>query len=91
MVWAVPLSLATTEGIASLSFPPLTEMFHFSGYRSRNTIYSCRSTGALPPVGFPIRISPDQSLLAAYRSFSQLATSFIAMCRQGILLLPFVA
>ena len=57
-VWAAPLSLATTQGIASLSFPPLTEMFHFSGFRSYNTIYSCRSTDALPPVGFPIRISP---------------------------------
>lgn len=32
-VWAIPLSLATTYGIDSLSFPPLTEMFHFSGYR----------------------------------------------------------
>ena len=33
-VWAVPLSLATTYGIASLSFPPLTEMFHFGGFAS---------------------------------------------------------
>ena len=32
-VWADPLSLATTYGIDSLSFPPLTEMFHFSGSR----------------------------------------------------------
>ena len=32
-VWAVPLSLATTYGIDSLSFPPVTEMFHFTGYR----------------------------------------------------------
>ena len=30
----------------------------------------------LPPVGCPIRKSPDQSLLAAPRGFSQLATSF---------------
>ena len=28
-------------------------------------------------VGFPIRTSTDQSLLAAPRSFSQLTTSFI--------------
>ncbi len=34
--------------------------------------------------GFPIRRSPDQSLLAAPRSFSQLSTSFIACWRQGI-------
>ena len=32
-VWAVPISLAATEGIDSLSFPPLTKMFQFSGYR----------------------------------------------------------
>ena len=32
-VWATPLSLATTYGIDSLSFPPVTEMFHFTGYR----------------------------------------------------------
>ena len=34
---------------------------------------------------FSIRISPDQSLCAAPRSFSQLATSFIACQCQGIL------
>ena len=40
--------------------------------------------------GFPNRKSPDQSVFAAPRSFSQLVTSFIAWCRQGIhlLLLP---
>ena len=47
MVWAAPLSLATTNGIQSIdpcsdksgqgskeiifSFPPVTEMFHFAG------------------------------------------------------------
>ena len=30
-VWAVPLSLAATDGITSFSFPPVTEMFHFTG------------------------------------------------------------
>jgi hypothetical protein len=35
-------------------------------------------------VGFPIRKSPDHSLLAATRSLSQLITSFIACLRQGI-------
>ena len=32
-VWADPFSLAATGGIDSLSFPPLTKMFQFSGYR----------------------------------------------------------
>ena len=31
-VWAVPFSLTTTGGISSISFPPGTEMFHFSGF-----------------------------------------------------------
>ena len=32
-VWANPLSLTTTQGISSISLPPGTEMFHFSGFR----------------------------------------------------------
>ena len=32
-VWAVPLSLATTDGIISFSFPGVTEMFHFTPCR----------------------------------------------------------
>ena len=35
-------------------------------------------------LGFPIRKSPDHSLLAASRGLSQLTTSFIAYLRQGI-------
>jgi hypothetical protein len=42
-------------------------------------------------VGFPIRRSPDQSLLAAPRGLSQLATSFIAIVCQGIHRAPLVA
>ena len=41
--------------------------------------------------GSPIRTSPGLRLLAAYRSFSQLATSFIASPRLGIHRLPLVA
>ena len=78
MVWAVPLSLATTDGIDSLSFPADTEMFHFSACCSIETIYSSRSSTELPVLGFPIRESPDQSVYAAPRSLSQLAAPFIA-------------
>ena len=78
MVWAVPRSLATTDGIDSLSFPADTEMFHFSACRSTETMYSSRSNTELPVLGFPIRASPDQSVCAAPRSFSQLAAPFIA-------------
>ncbi len=42
-------------------------------------------------MGFPIRKSPDQSLLAAPRGLSQLATSFIAVFCQGIHHAPLVA
>src|ERR1041384_2721648 len=35
-------------------------------------------------LGFPIRISPDHSLLAASRGLSQLTTSFFAFLRLGI-------
>src|ERR1700759_2137840 len=38
----------------------------------------------LPGLGFPIRKSPDNRLLASTRGLSQLATSFIAYLRQGI-------
>ena len=41
-------------------------------------------------VGFPIRKSPGQSLLAAIRGLSQLATSFIAIFCQGIHHAPLV-
>ncbi len=40
--------------------------------------------GCSHPLGFPIRKSPDHSLLAASRSLSQLIASFIAYLRQGI-------
>ncbi len=78
MVWAVPRSLATTDGIDSLSVPADTEMFHFSACRSIETMYSSRSNTELPVLGFPIRASPDQSVYAAPRSLSQLAAPFIA-------------
>jgi hypothetical protein len=41
-------------------------------------------------VGCPIRISTDQSLLAAPHGFSQRATSFIASWCQGIHRMPFL-
>ena len=52
------------------------------------------STGDVPILlgtGFPIRKSPGQSLLAAHRSISLLATSFIVCLRQVIRHKPFVA
>ena len=85
--WPGPLSLATTNGV---SVDVLS-----SGY------VRCFSSPGLPPQpmnsvadpprsgGCPIRIFPDQSLLAAPRNFSQRATSFIASQCQGIHQMPF--
>ena len=47
--------------------------------------------GGFASVGFPIRKSPDQCLLAAPRSLSQLTTPFIASYCQGIHRVPLVA
>ena len=70
-----------------MSFPPVTEMFQFTGFASRGYLVSPRDTAEA--VGFPIRKFPDQSLLAAPRDLSQRATSFIASQCQGIPRMPF--
>ena len=61
-----------------LSFPGVTEMFHFTPLAAQTLCVQVRADRALPLPGFPIRTSPGQSLLATHRGFSQLATSFIA-------------
>ena len=58
-----------------MSVPPGTEMFQFPGFASPPYVFRWRYPIG---VGCPIRISTDQSLLAAPRGFSQRATSFIA-------------
>ncbi len=84
-VWALPFSLAATLGI-SIDF-----------FSSRYLDVSVpwvgsleRVTGLLPP-GCPIRKSPDRSLLAAPRGFSQLAASFVAGLCHGIHRVHFLA
>ena len=76
-VWAFPVSLAATQGIElsfsssrylDVSVPAVTFLTLFT---------SDKDTRALSPVGFPIRASPDHSLLAATRGISSLATPFI--------------
>ena len=68
----------------TISFPPVTEMFHFTGLPPY-----IRAHGLLH-AGFPIQISADQRMLAPPRGFSQLAASFIGIWRQGIPRVPFV-
>lgn len=55
----------------SLSLPPLTKMFQFSGFALPCLFYSARSNAVLPALGFPIRTFPDQSVLTAPRNLSQ--------------------
>jgi hypothetical protein len=77
LVWANPVSLAATQGIAFA--------FSSSGYLDVSVPRVClqypmnsgKDTVPLRTVGFPIRKSPDQSLLTAPRSISVLVPSFI--------------
>jgi hypothetical protein len=90
-VWALPLSLATTYGIDSLSFPPVTEMFHFTGCRALRAMDSHEGGPILAGPDYSIRKSTGQSVFAAIRRLSQLTTSFIAYWHQGIHYALFVA
>ena len=90
-VWALPLSLATTYGIISFSFPGATEMFHFTPYRFYRLCIHLQMTVFKGQPGCPIRKPTGQSLLVANRGLSQLATSFIASWHLGIHQLHLVA
>ena len=50
-VWAIPVSLATTQGI--ISFPPATEMFQFAGLPPTGLCIQPEVTGL-----YPSRVSP---------------------------------
>ena len=91
VVWAIPLSLATTDGISidffswgylDVSVPPVRFM-HLWIQCMMTEYYPCR----VSPFGH-LRV---KACLAAHRSFSQLTTSFIASRCQGIHRTPLVA
>ena len=64
LVWAVPLSLAATGGIADcFLFLRVLRWFTSPGL-PRATMNSSRAAGVLPPAGFPIRTSTDQNLVS---------------------------
>ena len=83
---AGPISLATTLGVSVdfLSYRYLD--VSVPCVRSFYTMYSCEGTTHV--VGSPIRISADQYLFTAPRSFSQCITSFFASDCQGIHQMP---
>ena len=89
-----------------ISFPPVTEMFHFTGFASgqqktenrKQIKFICFpfSVFCYPDdthhcvPGCPIRKSTDQSFLATPRGLSQPSASFIASVSQGIHRMPLV-
>ncbi len=83
-VWALPRSLAATQGI--LSFPRGTEMFQFPrfppGYFRVTSHHACR----VAPFG-DLWITGCQRLPRAFR---RVATSFIGVQRQGIHRVPII-
>ena len=78
-VWAGPVSLATTQGIASLSFPPVTEMFHFTGFASHTLCIQVWITisGWVFPFG-DLRIKGCVRLPEAYRSLPRPSSPGVA-------------
>ena len=85
--WPGPRSLATTNGV---SVDVLSSGYLDVSVRRVRLVWLCiHHTIPHKAVGFPIRKSPDQSLLATPQGLSQRATSFIASTRQGIRQMPF--
>ena len=90
-------SLETPKSRKTFWGPPCCFLFLqvlrcFTSLRSPPwAMYSPMDDRGSPLPGFPIRASPDHSLLAAPRGLSQLATPFIASWHQGIHRVPWVA
>ena len=95
LVWADPLSLATTYGIDSLSFPPVTEMFHFTGYCELILIlFRMRRLGITPArlphseISGSKRICRYPKLIAAYHVLHRLLAPRHPLCALTSLILP---
>ena len=69
-----------------MSFPKGTEMFQFPAFAPLNLCIQLTDNPC--GLGFPIRKSAGQRVLAPHRSLSQRATSFIACVCQGIPQMP---
>ena len=67
-----------------LSLPPATKMFQFAGLPPHALFDSGAGAYTLLHAGFPIRKSAVLRLCAPTRSLSQLVTSFVGSCCQGI-------
>jgi hypothetical protein len=82
MVWALSLSLATTQEIIII--------FSSSAYLDVSVRQVCALQYTFSILGFPIQKSADHVIFANPRSLSQLITSFIASESQGIPRVPFL-
>ena len=83
-VWALPISLAATQGI---SFDFFSSAYLDVSVRQVSPLYpmdSDRDDGILLPPGCPIRRPPDPCFLPAPRRLSQVNASFFARRCQGI-------
>ena len=89
LVWAIPVSLATTQGM--ISFPPATEMFQFAGLPPHGLCVQPWVTGHDPSRVSPFGHLRINAWSTTPRSFSQPPTSFIGIWRQGIHRWLFVA
>ncbi len=73
-VWPPPLSLATTYGITSFSFPLVTEMFHFTRYRFNDLFIQSKminiTVNQVSPFGH-LRINAPYQLPVAYRRLAR--------------------
>jgi len=70
--WPGPFSLATTNGVSMMSFPPGTEMFQFPGFASCTYVFSTgyHTRWWVSPFG-NARIKAYSQLPAPYRSVSR--------------------
>ena len=74
-VWTGPCSLTTTWGISSISFPPGTEMFHFSGFLTLKVSRNCFR--GVAPFRYP-RVIACLRLAAAFRRLLRLSSAIRA-------------
>lgn len=87
-VWAFPFSLAATKGINNtVSVPPLTKRFRFSGCAS--TARTCRDILIQHQDGFPHSETSGSKVESHFPgAYRRLSTSFVAAWCQGIHRIP---
>lgn len=87
MVWASPVRSPLLGESRLFSFPPVTEMFHFAGFRSSHPMDSGAGNQGFSLAGFSHSdISGSQPICGSPKL--QLITSFFAIRCQGIHLVP---